>query len=345
MNYWLHRIKGGDHAYEYAWPLLFDHNWLSIGWSDFSKEAFLADVREKGCIEAINGWIIDKWGDRPENCRNRWNLYRFLKDMKPGDWVLVPTGGEFSVYEIVDDVILTNETIDRTLIVDWNGNKAVYEEGYLKNENHQYIDMGFYRKVKPIKLHIPRAEYADAVLTSRMKIRLTNANINNLSESIIRAIEHRPIDLKAEVMKDAVPDLLAKIKKLADDAKFEKLVKWYLKAIGANEVTVPSKNESPTEEGDADVVAYFDNIKTAIMVQVKKHSGTTDEWAVSQIKAYEKNHRYGGDYMNQMWVVSTCEKFNEKAERKADEAGVRLINGLEFARMILEAGLQGLSLS
>ena len=78
MNYWLHRIKGGDHAYEYAWPLLFDHNWLSIGWSDFSQETFLTDVREKGCIEAIDGWIEEKWGDRPKNCRNRWNLYRFF---------------------------------------------------------------------------------------------------------------------------------------------------------------------------------------------------------------------------------------------------------------------------
>ena len=196
--------------------------------------------------------------------------------------------------------------------------------------------------MKPVALNISRADYADAALTSRMKIRQTNSDITDLSESVCRAIERRPIDLKAEVMKEAVPKLLEKINELTNDSSLELLVGWYLKAIGANEVSTPSKNESSTEEGDADKVAYFDNIKTAIMVQVKKHYEVTSDWAVQQIKAYNQNHRYG-DYMTQMWVISTCDRFSEEAERKADEVGVRLINGLEFARMILDAGLEGLT--
>ena len=72
------------------------------------------------------------------------------------------------------------------------------------------------------------------------------------------------------------------------------------------------------------------------MVQVKKHEGVTDEWAIQQIKAYMTNHIYD-DYHTQMWVISTS--MNE-----AGEAGVRLISGIEFASMILDTGLEGLNI-
>lgn len=33
-KYWLHRITGGDYALEFSHPLLFKHNYLTIGWSE-----------------------------------------------------------------------------------------------------------------------------------------------------------------------------------------------------------------------------------------------------------------------------------------------------------------------
>ena len=124
--------------------------------------------------------------------------------------------------------------------------------------------------------------------------------------------------------------------------RFETLVEWYLKSLGAR-TEIPSKNASDKGEGDADVIGYFENIKTAIMVQVKKHEGVTDEWAIQQIKAYKTNHIYD-DYHTQMWVISTCEHYSPKAMNEAAEADVRLITGIEFASMILNAGLEGLNL-
>ena len=79
------------------------------------------------------------------------------------------------------------------------------------------------------------------------------------------------------------------------------------------------------------------------MVLEKKHEGVTDEWAIQQIKAYMTNHIYD-DYHTQMWVISTCEHYSQKAMNEAGEAGVRLISGIEFASMILDAGLEGLNL-
>ena len=90
-NYWLHRITGGSNAFPIAKSLL-EKGYLSIGWSDFSCEAFVKDVQNIGIDEAINNHAKSK----KENfnwafARNRWCLWRFIKEMKAGDYIVVPT--------------------------------------------------------------------------------------------------------------------------------------------------------------------------------------------------------------------------------------------------------------
>ena len=175
MKYWLHRITGGDNALEFAHPLLFTHNYLSIGWSDFSEDTFVLDVKNRGENAIDEAMQNAGWG-LP---RNRWNLWRFIKGMAKGDIVVVPTWGEFSLFEIADDEVLSNESMDASIFQNWNGKMASrYEDGYFHNEEGNIIDLGFYRKVKPVLLHIPREGYTDQELYSRMKIRQTNADIS-----------------------------------------------------------------------------------------------------------------------------------------------------------------------
>ena len=343
MRYWLHRITGGDNALGFAHPLLFTHHYLSIGWSDFSSDAFVRQVQTEGETAIDSAMQSEGWG-LP---KNRWNLWRFIIEMKKGDIVLVPTSQEFSLFEIEDDVIFSNESIDSSVFVDWNGTRAILQEdSYYYNGNSRPIDLGFYRRVKPILFNIPRMGFADQKLISRMKIRQTNADISDLKDSIENAKkayeEQKPINLKEKIVEDTAPKLLALIEKLTSADRFENLVEWYLKSLGAR-TEIPSKNSPDKGEGDADVIGYFENIKTAIMIQVKKHEGVTDEWAIQQIRAYKTNHSYD-DYHTQMWVISTCEHYSQKAMNEADEAGIRLITGIEFASMILDAGLEGLNI-
>lgn len=343
MNYWLHRITGGDGALEFAHPLLFTNNYLSIGWSDFSEDVFVKNIRERG-VEYLDEAMQKEGYGLP---RNRWNIFRFINEMQKDDIVVVPTWKEFHLFKIADNVVLSNQSIDASLLKNWNGHMAeLHEDGYFHNSNGGIIDLGFYRKVSRVKLNIPREEYAEQDLYSRMKIRQTNANISDLRESIEKAQksfeEGKPINLKERIIEEAAPRLLELIETLIHENKFENLVEWYLKSLGAR-IYKPSKNESATEEGDADRIGYFDNIKTAIMVQVKKHEGTTDDWAVQQIKAYKANHNYG-DYHTQMWVISSCKEYSDNAKNLAEAEGIRLINGIEFAKMILDAGLEGLNI-
>ena len=341
-KYWLHRITGGDNAFPFAHPLLFGHGYLSIGWTDFSEDSFVRNTKEKG-IEFINEQMQAKWG---ELRRNRYSLLRFIKEMKKGDYVVVPTWEKFSVFEIADDIVPSNESIDMNICKDWNGNIAIRkEDGYIYNAD-QIIDLGFYRKVTPVELDIPREGFADAYLYSRMKILQTNADITDLADSVDDAIKrHRgnnPVNLKNEFIEKAANDLLNKIRDVVNEKKFEELVRWYLEAVGAK-VDNTSTEKTSTEEGDADCVGFFENIKTAIMVQVKKHDGKTGNWAVQQIARFEKNHNYD-DYFTQKWVISSADDFSEEAKEEAMSENVRLINGLDFCTMILDAGLESLPL-
>jgi hypothetical protein len=123
------------------------------------------------------------------------------------------------------------------------------------------------------------------------------------------------------------------------------LVKWYLLQCGANAESsyFPAKNASDNIDGaDADFVAVFEELKTIFYVQAKHHKNTTDEWAVEQINKYKEQKEDDVEYHHIPWVISTCEKFSEKAVNLAVKNKVRLINGLDFAELLLNAGLRNI---
>ena len=339
MNYWLHRITGGDYALPLA-SKMFENGFLSIGWSDLSNNENLGAIQSG--IDSFNQMFQKEWGELP---RNRFNLWRFVNDMKPGDYVVVPRPYEFAVCRIKDDVVFSNESIDESLLVDWNGSPVTRDANYiLRNTYGNQVDLGFYRRIEIIEPKISRS-YANQDLYSRMKIRQTNACIYDIRASVEEAIErardNRPINLRTSIIETTREIVLGQIRKLCNQDSFEELIGKYLYSVGATDVKTPNKAESPTEAGDADRIGYFDKIGIAIMVQAKKHNQTTDHWAIEQIRAYKQNHP--SDDTTVLWVISTCDDYNDEAKKLAQEERVRLINGLEFVEMLLDAGIINLA--
>lgn len=287
MNYWLHRIS---YKAELSYPL-FDKGFLTIGFSDFTNKEFVDKVLE-------NDWgyfekqFQEKWGTIP---RIRHNLWKFLKFQK-GDIVVVPSWGTFFVCEITDErPLLIGETYSDDLKT-WGDKKVSSDETHLFSESGKLYDLGFARRVKILHKNISRAKFADAKLTSRMKIRQTNSSINDLKKSIEKSIENfkenKPIHLHSIIVEKTTQLVLDSIKNELNPDKFEKLVKTYFKTIGANEVSIPAKNERG-KEGDADIVAVFENIKLIIYAQAKFHKGKINEWGTNQILDYKNKQ---GEY-------------------------------------------------
>jgi len=337
MKYWLHRIS---HHAELSYPLL-EKGFLSIGWADCATDKFYLECKENW--DQFEKVIEAEYASKP---RSRYGLWRFLYEMKPGDFVLVPSWKTFSIYELLDDNILTHSELDISELKDQIGNTIIRGKNGLlyKNEDSNpgnCIDLGFFRRAKPVLTNIPRYEYADSELTSRMKIFQTNSDISDLKDNITQAMEmfeaKQPINLESLIIENSQNLIHELIKQNLNDQKFEELIKWYFKNVGATDVFIPSKQSG--KEGDADVIATFEKIKTIIFVLAKFHRGKTSTWAIEQISDFLSSRAAMDDgYSKISWVVSNANKFTSECYEKAKLANVVLIDGLQFAKMLIEAG-------
>jgi hypothetical protein len=339
MNYWLHRIS---HIAELSYPLL-EKEFLTIGFSDCTSKEFVDRVLQDDW-DYFNNEFQTNWGSVP---RNRHTLWRFLRFEK-GDIVIVPSWGTFSVCEIVDDrPFLINETYTEDLKT-WTGRIVTTDGTHLISENGNVYDLGFARKVKVLHKDISRAKFADALLTSRMKIRQTNSSVNDLRESIEKSIsnylENKPIHLHSIIVDQTVGVVLESIIRNLNPDKFEKLVEAYFKTIGANEVIIPPKNKRD-KEGDADIVAIFEHMKLIIYTQAKFQVDQIDQRGTNQILDYKTSQESIADGYNKIaWVITTAQSFNSEAIKIATENEIQLIDGFEFSKMLLNAGINFLSI-
>ena len=217
------------------------------------------------------------------------------------------------------------------------------------------IDLGFYREVEVYRIggkeakNIDKSGYAANPLTKRMKFQGTNVGISDLKRNLEKILEayknNRPLNFRSDAMKCLAPEFWRMIHDRLTSNKFEKLLESYFKRIGANDVTIPPKNQRG-KDGDADIIASFDRIKVTIYIQAKFHKPDTltNELAVEQIVAYKdwKAREEGQSGEHRLcWVVSTCDDFTEECKQLARANGVVLINGIEFAEMLLDAGIEG----
>jgi hypothetical protein len=352
MTTWLHRISWFA---EVSRPLL-EHGYLSIGFSDFGDDDCIDGV----CGDSGEQYLCERmkqdWGKVP---RSRFSLIAFLAGMKKGDRVLVPGHGEFSVYRICEDRAQPIGKMDPQVLAEIKGSAnvgLVVDTSCLwrvgpdgkpdrGEKDEKYLDVGFTRKVEPIKVGIPRDGYCDSDLTSRMKMRQTTADISDLDNAVADAISafknNRPFDLHGNIVEQAVPPILGLLRNKLTPDQFEGLVKWYFQRCGATQVDTPAKNERE-KKGDADIVATFEPIRTILYVQVKHHLNVESKWAVEQVRDYaEDRGKARAGYAGIMWVVSTCEEFSKECVGKAEESGVLLFNGKDFAKLLLDAGISG----
>ena len=348
MTYYQHRIS---HCMEWSHPLLQNQNLLSIGFSDFATTDFVDRHQQHGwqqVADELADELYQGWGYRP---RSPHSLMRFLQ-MDLRDKVIVPDWGKFHVYEIASFTRLIPDDLPGG-VMNWHGQSAVVREGKLYEENsNNGIDLGFFRDVNLIERDISRADYADGKLTSRLKARQTTLDVTDLSESIEGAVKRYQlgdvINLRSLVMKNCAEKVLNIIATKLSPDKFELLIQEYFCRLGADAEILPKKSED--KKGDIDVIAAFEALKIIIYVQGKHHemNSETDSWAVKQVNEYmnatSELSRYD-DYTRIAWVISSAMQFSDECEELAKKANVRLVNGLEFAKMLLDAGMEEFSLS
>lgn len=336
-KYWLHRIS-------YEWDVsyaLLAKGYLTLGWSDYCTSGIESKVHGERDIEVFES-IMKELG---ETSRSRWNLFKFCS-FRRGDYVVVPlSGGEFSIFRLTGSAMPISrvELANDTFVSESGETIRRGEDGLFYRESSQKaVDLGFAVEVEPVREHLSRYEYADNKLTARMKILQTNADISDLEKNVQAVINAQaPINFYAVMIEELAGKILDLIRTQLNPDKFEKLIRWYFLKTGATKAFIPAKNSRDKRDGaDADLVAEFEPLKVIIYVQAKLHEQETGPWAVEQITKYWDQHESGvNEYIGIPWVITSADKFAPDAVLRASEHRVRLITGLEFARMLIDAGI------
>jgi predicted Mrr-cat superfamily restriction endonuclease len=242
----------------------------------------------------------------------------FLKEMKPGDYVVVPSGGQFYVAEVVGD--------------------PYYDESHPVAAHRRPVR--WLNDKKPI----PR-ELASYALQSRMKARGTLMDASDLVEDIEKVLEdakrgetpNLARELRARMV-EAVRQELTQGRMNPD--RFETLVERMARAMGAVEAKwVPRRSDQ-----GADVIADF-QLMGGLLVTVG-----------IQAKFYQPGKPMGKDAVDQlakalragvadMGLVITTGDVSEEAYQAAQEylnrenLRISILDGRELAELIVDKGL------
>ena len=298
-----------------------DH--LIIGWAEakglldpeLEWEEFREIVRETYYVEAKN---LRKAGNAGGH------MWRFLRDMKRGDLVVVPYGSEFYVGEVTGPAFYDENKVDE--------------------------DSAYRRPVKWLnrKLGIPRV-IAKSALVSRMKARGTCADATDLVEEIedcLAVAESRTTpsfktDLRRRLIKVTLDELRSG---RMESYGFERLIETVLRGLGAVDTKIAARR---SEDKGIDIYATF-------LV-----AGSFRQFVGIQAKHFQPEPPVDADVVCQLTrgieeapervtlgMVITSGDFSPEAEEEAkryeEDKGIpiELVDGEQFAGLIVEHGLE-----
>jgi predicted Mrr-cat superfamily restriction endonuclease len=248
------------------------------------------------------------------------HMWRFIRDMKVDDLVVVPYKSCFYVAKITGPCIYLKEKIDDDSAfrrpVQWMNDK------------------------KPLERNIARS-----ALISRMKVQGTTADATDLLDEIhdclkVASSSEKPTfqsDLHARLVKEALSEIQ---KGRIESFGFEDLIRQVLLGLGANECRIIPRQ---SDKG-ADLVATFrvaGAFQQRIAVQAKHWQ---PDPPVDRVVVEQLIHGIEAEAADLGMVVTSgniSEDAVEAAQKYFEEKGIRieLVDGSQFAKLIVEHGL------
>jgi predicted Mrr-cat superfamily restriction endonuclease len=252
------------------------------------------------------------------------SMWKFLWDMAPGDYVVVPHwGGVFYVAEITGPPFVVNTKAARD------------------------ADSIYRRKVKWLNDKQPIARtLVKSGLRSRMKIRQTTAQAGEFVSDIAAVLataargstptQGDPFlgELRQNLIKATLKEIHSGY---MDERKFETLIKDVMIGMGAKGCEIIARQN----DNGVDVRAEFwiGPTEVVIGVQAKWHKGKTDSHWLDHFVSGLKS-----DGIDIGWFITSADLSDDFEKRAADlseKSGkdIRVINGSEFAAMVVDYAL------
>jgi predicted Mrr-cat superfamily restriction endonuclease len=293
---------------------------LIIGWAN-AKGLLDSSLDWYGFREIVRQAYYDNESNLRRSGAAAGHLWRFIREMKTGDLVVVPYGNEFFVSEVTGPAMYDGTMVEQDSAyrrkVEWlNNGKAI------------------------------RRQLARSPLISRMKIQGTCADATDLLDEIKECIDlaqngHMPTfhaDLQARLVREVLSEIRCG---RIDNAGFERLIESVLMGLGAETVRVVARR---LDKG-ADVLATF------------RIAGAFQQLLAVQAKHWQPEPPVSSEVVKQLicgieaesadlGMIITSGSISADAVTAAksyyDETGVRIemLDGEQFAKLIVESGIR-----
>ncbi|MBA3778832.1 MAG: restriction endonuclease [Chloroflexi bacterium] len=295
-------------------------NWISVGWGAASGLTNQS-LDWRACREIVKSTYYGSEQGYARAGAAASQLSRFIREMSPGDLVVVPHGNEFQVAEVSSEVIHLPEP---------------ESEHSAHRREVTWLNAG-----KPIARRDARA-----ALQSRMKARQTIVDATDLLDDIRDALQTTEAvqaptferDLRARLIGEVRTELTTG---RLDSYAFEQLIATLLRSLGATEVQIVPRS---LDKG-ADILATFSLASTfpsRLAVQAK-HFRPDPPVSATVIDQLVAGMLAEGVALG--WVATSGAFSPEAVARKAEleeQHGfeIELVDGELLAAMIVEGGLR-----
>lgn len=303
-NLWgIHAGKTGD-----ANTLFLKKSRIAIGWVDMGNMADLPSDWEALKAKVAAAYPDAKPGAIPNNAGQ---LFRFVHEMKPGDWVVYPCRQERMVYlgEITGPYKYDPKTEP--------GYPNMRSVKWLKSVPRTHFSQGALYEIGSAMSLFQVKNYADEF----------RAVIEGKSAPITPVAKDETVEVVTKEIEETTRDFI--LKRLAQELKglpLEGFVAHLLECMGYH-ARLTRKNEP-----SVDIIAHKDQLgiePPIIKVQVKSSEGTATDKDVSALYGKLSAGEYG--------LFITLGTFSPASRNfEQGKANLRLIDGDEFVDLILQ---------
>lgn len=296
-----------------------------------SDELIIGWARADGLLDSNLSWdsfrdIVRRkyYADQPDLRRAggaAGHLWRFIREMKPGDLIVVPYGTEFFVAEV--------------------SGPATYERDKVNDDSAYRRAVRWLNGGKPISRQIARS-----ALVSRMKTQGTCSDATDLLDEIKECLGFAESGLAPTFQTDLqlrlVREVLTELRSgRIESFGFERLIQTVLRGLGAEEVRIVPRSQ----DKGADLLATFrvaGAFQQVVAVQAKHWQ---PEPPVSREVVEQLIRGIEAESANLGMVVTSGSISNsavQAAEQYFEEKGIRieLLDGEQFAKLMVEHGIR-----
>lgn len=286
--------------------LFLKNNVIAIGWHDFGDLSKVIATRDAFKERYAQVYPNDKPGAIPTSAGM---LYRFIHEIKIGDYVVFPS------------------KVDRMV----NIGVVEGEYTYVDSEK-EYVQQ---RKVKWLK-HLPRTSFTQGALYEIGSV-MSLFTVKNYADEYLATLDKgfkATVDSAAddETVKATAEDIIEStkdfvLKELSRNLKgyaLEEFIANLLQAMGYRTKISPQGGDS-----GIDITAYKDELPPRILVQVKSQDSDIKETTIQSLKGAMTEGDYG--------LFVTLSHYTKKAQEYLDKTPIiKGINGPELVALILK---------